>query len=247
MRRFFDNLIADLHLPLMPFWMVSGVIVFVVATWVPLALVARARVTMSTQPRVHLFLDMDKQPRFNTQVVSPVFADRRTMRPPVEGAVARGHLREDAHLYEGFRVVDGQVEYFVGMPEAIDVDERLLMRGKVQYDIHCFPCHGLAGRGDGPVHRRAEMLSNNPATGTRWVPPSNLVAIDEATGQLTYGPELYSDGQMYNAIVHGVRNMPGYGDQMSVRDRWATVAYIRALQLNQHQPNAATQQTATAE
>jgi mono/diheme cytochrome c family protein len=86
-------------------------------------------------------------------------------------------------------------------------------------DIYCSPCHGLAGYGDGMVAKRAEELQE----GT-WTPPSSmhsdLIRVRPA-------------GQLFNTITNGIRNMPAYGQQISVEDRWAIVAYVRALQRSQ--------------
>lgn len=245
MQRFLDNLIRDLHLPQLPFWMVSAAIIFVVATWVPLALVARTRVTISRNTRVHVVQDMDTQPKYKTQNHTLLFADGRSMRRPVEGTVSRSEILDQPHLTQGYELVDGEARFFETLPPSIMVDEQLLLRGQERYNIYCFPCHGLAGQGNGPVHKRAARLMQAGAAGTSWVQPSDLTAVDTNTGQLTYGPELYPDGKLYNVIVHGIRNMPAYGDQIGVRDRWAIVAYVRALQVSQSQPGGQ-QQAANA-
>lgn len=225
--------------------MLSLVLVLVVLTWVPLALVARARVTPSAEPRIHLFQDMDNQPKFKAQSRTSLFVDRRAMRTPVEGTVARGRLGEDDHYHRGYEVggTDGegqpQVTYFDGMPQQVRVDEALLLRGQDMYDVYCFTCHGMTGEGNGPTHQRAARLMANPSLslGTSWTAPSNLVIADD-NGQLTYGPELYPDGKLFNVITNGIRNMPAYGDQIAVKDRWAIVAYLRALQVSQHDASA---------
>lgn len=246
---FLDNLTRDLHLPRAPFWMVAGAITFVTLTWVPLALIARARVTLSEKPRVHLFLDMDEQPKYGAQDYSLLFEDHRAMRPPVPGTVARGELALDDHFERGFRVVAGEggqpaAEYFPGMPAQVRVDQALLLRGQTQYNTYCFPCHGAAGYGDGPVHVRSARLADAQAAGTVWLQPSNLHAIDTGTGGQVYGPQTYPDGKLFNVITHGIRNMGGYGDQIEPHDRWAIVAYVRALQTSQFNPGQPTQAAA---
>ncbi|HPS79276.1 MAG TPA: cytochrome c, partial [Thermoanaerobaculaceae bacterium] len=100
------------------------------------------------------------------------------------------------------------------------VVDGLKLRGRQRYEIYCSPCHGLSGFGDGPVSKRAEAL----AEGT-WVPPSSL-HTDQSRGLAL--------GQIFDTIFHGVRNMPSYGAQIDVHDRWAIVAYVRALQRSQH-------------
>jgi mono/diheme cytochrome c family protein len=181
---------------------------------IPLALVVRARTTTSPLPRVHVVPDMDNQPKFRAQAANPMFADGRAMRPPVAGAVARGALSADDALERG-RVAGAWIESF-----PIPVTEQLMRRGQERYDIFCAPCHGLSGHGDGIVARRADRLQE----GT-WTPPSSL-----HTDLVRSRPE----GHLFNTIANGVRNMPAYGAQVPVADRWAIVAYVRALQRSQN-------------
>src|SRR4029079_4307787 len=91
-----------------------------------------------------------------------------------------------------------------------------IKRGQERFGIYCSPCHGLGGNGDGMGAKRAEGL----AQGT-WVPPSNL--NQDYLRQMPVG-------QIFNTITHGVRNMPAYGPQVKVDDRWAIILYVRALQ-----------------
>ena len=74
----------------LPRWLLYTAAILVVLSWVPLALIMRARVTTSAKPRIHIVPDMDNQPKYKAQSRNPMFADRRAMRPPVAGAVARG-------------------------------------------------------------------------------------------------------------------------------------------------------------
>jgi mono/diheme cytochrome c family protein len=197
---------------------------------VPFACIARARAVRSPSPRLHLVPDMDNQGRFKAQQPNPLFADRRAMRRPVQGTVARGMLKQDDHLYRG--LVNG--EYATELPPLSDLSELsgrpgtverprtlrwLLDRGRQRYEITCAPCHGLAGYGDGVVSRRAEQLQQ----GT-WVPPSSFHDEPAASRPV---------GHVFNTITHGIRNMPAYGTQVPVEDRWASVAYVRALQRSQ--------------
>ncbi len=214
-------LLPDLVVP--PFWMIVGFILLVILTWVPLALIARARTTTSTQPRIHPIQDMDVQPKYGPQDVNRLFADNRAMRPPVPGTVARGELAEDDHFWRGYRSVreDGEwkQEYFDGLPAEIEISEKTARRGQRQFGVYCSPCHGLDGYGEGIVHRRAVERAE-PA----WIPPTSLHA-DTVRAR--------PDGHLFNTITNGIRNMAGYGRQIDVRDRWAIVLYIRALQFSQ--------------
>jgi mono/diheme cytochrome c family protein len=181
---------------------------------VPLALVARARVSKNAEPRIHLIPDMDHQPKLRAQQLNPLFADRREMRRPVGGTVARGELALDDHYYRG--QVEGQWAEDFPLP----VTGELMHRGQERFNIYCAPCHGLDGGGRGPVAVRADELQE----GT-WVPP------------LSFHEQQVLDrpvGHIFNTITRGIRTMPAYGGQIPVGDRWAIVAYVRALQRSQH-------------
>jgi len=198
----------------LPRWLLFAVVILVVLSWVPLALIMRARVTTSPKPRIHIVPDMDNQPKYKAQSRNPMFADRRAMRPPVAGAVARGAILGDPVLTSG-KVGEDWAETI-----PVEVDRGLLERGRERYDVYCSPCHGLAGFGDGMVAKRADELLE----GT-WTPPSSLhsdLLRERAVGHL------------FNTISNGIRNMPAYGPQIPVKDRWAIVAYVRALQRSQN-------------
>jgi mono/diheme cytochrome c family protein len=197
----------------MAHWARLAVPLIVVVALLPFACIARARVMQATQPRVHLIPDMDNQGRYKSQQSNPLFVDRRAMRAPVAGTVARGQLRADDAFERGI-VGEAYVEQF---PFALDAP--LMARGRERYDIYCAPCHGLAGQGDGIVARRADRLQQ----GT-WVPPASLHDEPASTRPV---------GHIYNTITHGIRTMPAYGSQIPAQDRWAIVAYVRALQRSQ--------------
>lgn len=216
-----------------PFWIVGVAMVLIVITFIPLVVAARGRFDRSRQPRVHVFLDMDKQPRYEAQDAAAIFADGRAMRPPVAGTVARGRLKADPMLYDGYSATWNaeenrwDVNFAESFPEQIQLTSRLLERGQQQFAIHCLPCHGADGMGNGPVNRSAVKLQSSGVAGT-WVPAANLhdVTIRERPA-----------GHLYNTIVNGIRTMPSYGDRIvDVNDRWAVVAYVRALQLSQDAP-----------
>jgi mono/diheme cytochrome c family protein len=198
---------------------VSAILVVLAAlALLPFACIYRARQTHSPMPRIHLIQGMDNQPRQKSQQVNPLFADTREERPPVEGTVARGRLEEDDGLNKGLR--DGK--WIEGFP--VPVTEGLLKRGQDRFQIYCAPCHGLAGAGDGIVAVRADRLQE----GT-WVPPSSMHAASVLARPV---------GHLFNSITNGIRTMPSYGSQIPVDDRWAIVAYVRALQRSGHSPAA---------
>lgn len=190
---------------------------------IPPLVFARMRATPSPNRPIHIFWDMDFQPKFKAQAPNPLFADGRAMRPPVQGSVARGESYVDTHMYEG--VVDGQ--WATALPASMKLDQATLERGQQRFNIYCSACHGYAGYGDGAVNQRAmELVSNvnGPVNGTQWVAAKSL--HDETTRNQPMG-------QIFNTATHGIRNMAGYGSQISVADRWAIAAYVKALQFSQ--------------
>jgi len=200
----------------MPRWLLYTVVVLVVLSWVPLVVIMKARHSTSTKPRIHIIQDMDNQSKYKAQARNRLFADRRAMRPPVPGTVARGTLDEDDSLFRG-TVDDGFVEEI-----PVPITMQLMERGRERYEIYCAPCHGLAGYGDGMVSKRAELLQE----GT-WTPPASFHT------ELVRGR---AAGHLFNSISNGIRNMPSYAPQITVDDRWAIVAYVRALQRSQSAP-----------
>jgi mono/diheme cytochrome c family protein len=193
----------------MPRFVKPSLFVLLALALVPPVLVARARVATTERTRLHIFLDMDRAVGYRPQRKNPIFKDGRAMRPPVAGTVARGELNEDDHLYRG--KVGG--EWAKTYP--VEVTGELLLRGQERYDVFCATCHGLSGGGNGPTSEKATELME----GT-WTPPSSFHT------DLVRNREV---GHLYNSITNGIRNMPAYGPQIPPLDRWAIVAYVRAL------------------
>ena len=156
--------------------------------------------------------DMHDQPRFKPLARSDFYTDLRSARPPVEGTVARGELREDTYLYTG-KIGNDPGDY---MP--FPVTSELLARGQQRFDIYCAPCHSRVGDGNGVV----------PSRGFPRKPPSYH------TDRLRKAPL----GYFFDVITNGFGAMPDYASQIPPRDRWAIVAYIRALQLSQDATSA---------
>lgn len=196
----------------MPRWMKHVIAVLVPLTFLPLALVARARVSKSESPRVHLVQDMGRQAKLKTQQVSNIFADGRTMRPETPGTVAQGQLRENDHFERG--QINGR--WATALP--MSVTDPLMQRGQGQFNIFCSACHGLGGAGNGPVHQRA-VERQEP----KWLQPTDLTS--DAVRERPVG-------HVFNSITHGIRTMPSYGSQTGPEERWAIIAYIQALQLS---------------
>jgi mono/diheme cytochrome c family protein len=200
-----------------PKWIVPTLVVLTAVALVPAAFISRARTSHSGTPRINLVPDMDYQPKYLPQSANQLFADGRAMRPQVEGTVARGALQADDHLYRG-RIGE---DWAGSIP--LPVTKARMERGRERFDIYCGVCHGTSGHGDGMIAQRADELAQLGKA--NWTPPTSLhdqTVLERA------------DGHLFNTITHGIRSMPAYGSQISVEDRWAIVAYIRALQRSQN-------------
>jgi mono/diheme cytochrome c family protein len=158
--------------------------------------------------------------------------------PTAFAAVTLGRIRPENMTDEQFAALvpptandkvinDDNAFYVRRIPTPIAVTAQLLHRGQERFNIYCAPCHGEDGSGDGPIHERASNLMSLGADGTTWVQPQNLTE-----------PKIMArpDGHIFNTITNGIRNMPAYDKQISIPDRWAIIAYVRALELSQNAP-----------
>jgi cytochrome c len=150
---------------------------------------------------------MHDQPKFKGFRPTSLFADGRSVRPLVPGTVARGHLRDDALLYTGKVGSDFANEF------PFPVTRAVLERGQERYNIFCSPCHDRVGTGNGMIVQRG------------YKQPASF--HQERLRQ-------QAPGYFFHVISNGFGVMPDYAAQIPVRDRWAIVAYIRALQLSQY-------------
>lgn len=187
------------------------------------ALLGACRGQTSQEEPVAILRNMYQQPRYNPQAYSAYFPDGRTMRPPVEGTVAR-EMELNPAVAEG-RTADG--EGFVDTIPSVVVQRagdmaKLLARGESRYGIYCTPCHDGTGSGQGLVIERAAVQAFQPPTFHQ--------------DRIRKMP----DGQLYQVITYGFNNMPAYV-QVPTDDRWAIVAYVRALQLSQANTTGAAQ------
>lgn len=151
--------------------------------------------------------DMHNQPKYKPLKGSKFFEDGRDSRPLIDDTVARGHLNADVLLYTGKS--GGDFADTFPFPVTRDV----LARGRERYNIFCSPCHDRTGHGEGMIVRRGYRKAQS-------------YHID----RLRAAPA----GYLFDVITHGFGVMPDYASQIPVRDRWAIVAYVRALQLSQH-------------
>jgi len=152
--------------------------------------------------------DMHDQPKYIPLRPTDFFADGRSARPLTEGTVARGHLDDDAGYYTA-KGPGGKFTPDFPFPVTKDVIER----GQGRFNIYCTPCHDSLGTGNGRIVRR----------GFRHPPSYHIDRLRQAPA-----------GYLYDVIANGFGAMPDYSAQLQPSDRWAIVAYIRALQLSQN-------------
>ncbi len=201
----------------MPKWITALIVSSTAFALIPFAIAAKARNSHSADPHIHIFADMDFQPKFKADTASDMFEDGRANRGEVPGTVARGGLHADELFYEGKENGD----WTQGFPKNIEITPELVKRGQGRYNIYCAPCHGYDGRGEGPIRKR--LIDGGAAD---WA-VRNLVAPPwEPGGQVVRMP----NGQLFNTISNGYATMSGYSSQISHRDRWAIVLYVRALE-----------------
>lgn len=153
---------------------------------------------------------MTDQPRYEPLEANPFFANGMASRPLVPDTVARGQLNADPVFYTG-KTANGDLVQDI----PVEIDAQLLERGQQRFEIYCAPCHGLVGDGNGIVVQRGFPS-----------PPSYH------TDRLRNAPA----GHFFDVITNGFGRMYDYSDRVAPADRWAIVAYIRALQLSQDAP-----------
>jgi mono/diheme cytochrome c family protein len=212
----------------------------------------RLRVPASPRPRLFFLLfcllltascrqDMQDQPKAKAYRATTFFKDGLSSRPLVEGTVPRGYLREDTHLFTGKKsktqsamgALARSGQQFAtrastpqaaspadqaALPYPDDVEtfpfpitEQILDRGQERFQIFCSVCHGMTGYGDGMIVRR----------GFRKPPSYHEERLRQAPV-----------GHFFDVITNGWGAMPSYAPQVPPQDRWAIIAYIRALQLS---------------
>lgn len=162
------------------------------------------------------FPGMKYQPKLKSQGPFPFFADGRADRNPPEHVVASSYgpdgqpLQADDALYRG-KGPDGQ--WLKGYPASLTINRAFLERGRDRFNIYCRPCHGTLGDGMGVTKY----------LGMGATPSYQIDRIMQMP-----------NGQIFDTISHGFGNMQTYGDKLVPADRWAVVAYVRALQRAEH-------------
>ncbi|HPF15685.1 MAG: DUF3341 domain-containing protein [Planctomycetes bacterium] len=207
-----------------PVWVHMVGSLVTMAALIPVALIIRAHYVTSPNPPIHVVPDMDFQWKDKAQTSNPTFADGRAMRKAVAGTVSvDADVDPNLLSYQSGKstMVDATgTTYRTDFP--LPVTKELLALGEMKFGVYCAPCHGGSGYGDGPVHQRAMALET-----AGWIPPVNFHAETSLA---------LSTGRLYDSIVNGVRgNMQSYASQLpTAEERWAVVAFIRALQRSQN-------------
>jgi len=180
--------------------------------------IAGFRGAKSDRTPLYIFPDMDFQKKYHPQGENQFFRDRRNDRLPVSGTVIRGtqlessavfspdyenELTRNPELATGHDLEGNEIETI-----PLKVDSRLMHAGREKFDIYCAVCHGPTGGGDGVTFNYGIAAANLQSSLYRDRP----------------------DGNLYNTITNGFNTMLGYGDKLTVEERWAVVAYVRALQ-----------------
>ena len=176
--------------------------------------IAGFRGRISTQPPIEVFPDMNRQAKYKPQAGSKFFADGRADRPLPAGVVPRGRtitqdpdfLRQDDFLYRG-KTAGG--EFARGFPPQLTLDGKFMQRGKERFTIYCAPCHGALGDGQG-ITKSYGMVTTASYHDDR----------------IRKMPE----GEIFNTITNGKNTMSSYADKLGPQDRWAVIAYVRALE-----------------
>jgi mono/diheme cytochrome c family protein len=173
---------------------------------------------MSRKPPMELFPDMDRQAKLRPQEPNRFFANGVSSQLPPPGTIARSQPIDTAggevYRFEDSPVNTGRVTgttNFIGANPLV-VNAALLQRGRERFDIYCAPCHGRTGDGNGITKKIGVM----PAV-------ANL--HDQRIVEL-------ADGEIFNTVSSGKGLMGAYGPLISTEDRWAVIAYLRALQLS---------------
>ncbi|MEO8268272.1 MAG: quinol:electron acceptor oxidoreductase subunit ActD [Aureliella sp.] len=243
-----------------PKQIIFAIVALILVTLIPGSIVLNMRNAKSGESRLHVFFDMDFQPSRHTQSPTKMFPDGRVQRPPVSGTVARGELGADDTYILGYdpnqtvgtvsasaaaKLVSFQQEgdtaehaaqpatdeaapaAATGVPNyawltelPVEANDKLFELGRHKFEQNCAVCHGFGGYGNGLVAQRAAELAQG-----YWLQPANLhdKAIEEQPV-----------GRLYYTITHGKGKMGSYAASLTPQERWAVVAYVKALQRSQN-------------
>jgi mono/diheme cytochrome c family protein len=186
-----------------------------IAMLVAAAALGGCRGEPSKLPPVHLNPNMDTQDKYKAYGASHLFQDGRTMREPPANTVQFGLSKESDEIYRGQDEFGNFISKF-----PVTLDAKLMKRGQERYDIFCAPCHDKSGGGKGMVAQRPGL-----------VPPPSFVDSTDVNGRRIINMPV---GEIFNTITNGKNTMPAYRTQIPTDDRWAIIAYLRALQRGQN-------------
>lgn len=172
------------------------------------AAIAGLRGSVSRRPPIEIFPDMVRQAKQRPQFESDFFSDGRGSRVRPEGAIARGDPYEDTPVNTGR--LTGTTNFVETNP--LPVTQTLITRGQERFTIHCSPCHGAQADGNGITRKIAAMGVVANLHDKRIV--------------------MLPDGEIFNTVSYGKNLMSGYAANIAIEDRWAIIAYLRALQLS---------------
>ena len=183
--------------------------------------VAGFRGSKSRRPPIEVFPDMDRQLKLRPQTLANFFVDGRSSRLPVAGTIPRGAPFQlpggDSNLvvypFEDAPVNTGHVKGGTNFIETnpFEITPRLMARGRERFQINCSPCHGPLGDGNGVTKKLGMAVVAN-------LHDARIVRL--------------ADGELFYVITNGRNTMASYGSQVPVEDRWAIIAYLRALQVS---------------
>jgi hypothetical protein len=181
-------------------------------------LVAGRRGDTSRQPPIEVFPDMDRQLKLRPQTPNGFFANGLSSQAYPEGSVAQSKpllvYGKEVYPFEDHPVNNGRITGTTNLVELnpMPVTSVLLARGQERFSIYCAPCHGQQGDGNGIVKKvvTAAVIGN--------LHDKRMVEMP--------------DGELFSVVSHGKGLMQGYAAQIPVEDRWAVIAYVRALQLS---------------
>ena len=174
-------------------------------------LIAGKRGSTSRREPIELFPDMNRQPKLRPQKPNEFFPDGKSSQLPIPGTIAREDIYyADVPMNTG--KIPGTTNFIENMP--VPVTTKLMERGQQRFNINCSPCHGAQGDGKGITVRIGAM------------PPTVADLHQKRIVAMT-------DGEIFNTISNGKGLMGPYGANVTVEDRWAIIAYLRALQLSQ--------------
>src|SRR5262245_45510548 len=184
----------------------------------------------SGQSPIEIFPDMDRQPKVKAQTPSEFYADGRAARPPVSGTVPIGYAMPMHNLIDGsVGQATGPYKQIIFSSSPTDIDtgkmgenwgtgipfaltSAVMGRGQQRFGIYCAVCHGATGAGNGMAQK---------------------FGLNTVQSLLQDRIRTMADGEIFDTITHGKNTMLGYGDRIQVIERWAIIAYLRALQKSQ--------------